>query len=238
MHESARLRLRVPAVPSEVATVRHAVVQTATAHGIDGRPSAGHRARRLGGLLQRRRCTPTATRPRPARSRSTPIATTASSSWSSATRGSAWPRARTAPVWGSASGSSPASRSAWRSGAGSPRARWSRWSSAPGAGERLVEELGRGEDEDLTDHVGVLLVAPDMKPIHPAPGGVLDDLFSKRSRITSWNAMRWRITVVAVAALSSSVCSTRVKPPRSRQTTRSSWHVGLRLRPGRARSTP
>jgi anti-sigma regulatory factor (Ser/Thr protein kinase) len=38
MHESARLRLRVPAVPSEVATVRHAVVEAATAHGIGGRP--------------------------------------------------------------------------------------------------------------------------------------------------------------------------------------------------------
>jgi anti-sigma regulatory factor (Ser/Thr protein kinase) len=38
MHESARLRLRVPAVANEVATVRHAVVETATAHGIDGRP--------------------------------------------------------------------------------------------------------------------------------------------------------------------------------------------------------
>ena len=38
MHESARLRLRVPAVASEVATVRHAVVEAATAHGISGRP--------------------------------------------------------------------------------------------------------------------------------------------------------------------------------------------------------
>ena len=38
MHESARLRLRVRAVPSEVATVRHAVVEAAAAHGIGGRP--------------------------------------------------------------------------------------------------------------------------------------------------------------------------------------------------------
>jgi len=38
MHESARLRLRVSAVASEVATVRHAVVQAAMAHGIGGRP--------------------------------------------------------------------------------------------------------------------------------------------------------------------------------------------------------
>jgi serine/threonine-protein kinase RsbW len=38
MHESARLRLRVSAVASEVANVRHAVVQAATEHGIGGRP--------------------------------------------------------------------------------------------------------------------------------------------------------------------------------------------------------
>jgi serine/threonine-protein kinase RsbW len=38
MDESARLRLRVPAVATEVATVRHAVVQAATAHGIGRRP--------------------------------------------------------------------------------------------------------------------------------------------------------------------------------------------------------
>jgi serine/threonine-protein kinase RsbW len=38
MHHPARLRLRVPAVATEVATVRHAVVEAATAHGISGRP--------------------------------------------------------------------------------------------------------------------------------------------------------------------------------------------------------
>jgi anti-sigma regulatory factor (Ser/Thr protein kinase) len=38
MHESARLRLRVPAVPTEVATVRHAVVEAAAAIGIQDRP--------------------------------------------------------------------------------------------------------------------------------------------------------------------------------------------------------
>jgi serine/threonine-protein kinase RsbW len=38
MHESVRLRLRVPAVATQVATVRHAVVEAATAHGIGGRP--------------------------------------------------------------------------------------------------------------------------------------------------------------------------------------------------------
>jgi serine/threonine-protein kinase RsbW len=38
MHDSARLRLRVPAVATEVATVRHAVVEVATAHGIDDGP--------------------------------------------------------------------------------------------------------------------------------------------------------------------------------------------------------
>jgi serine/threonine-protein kinase RsbW len=38
MHESARLRLRVSAVASEVANVRHAVVQAATQQGIGGRP--------------------------------------------------------------------------------------------------------------------------------------------------------------------------------------------------------
>jgi anti-sigma regulatory factor (Ser/Thr protein kinase) len=38
MHEPARLRLRVPAVADEVATVRHAVTAAAAAEGIDGRP--------------------------------------------------------------------------------------------------------------------------------------------------------------------------------------------------------
>jgi anti-sigma regulatory factor (Ser/Thr protein kinase) len=37
-HPPARLRLRVPAVPTEVATVRHAVVAAASAHGIDDGP--------------------------------------------------------------------------------------------------------------------------------------------------------------------------------------------------------
>ena len=38
MHESARLRLRVPAVATEVATIRHAVTAAAAAEGIDGTP--------------------------------------------------------------------------------------------------------------------------------------------------------------------------------------------------------
>ena len=38
MDESARLRLRVPAVADEVATIRHAVTAAAAAEGIDGRP--------------------------------------------------------------------------------------------------------------------------------------------------------------------------------------------------------
>jgi serine/threonine-protein kinase RsbW len=38
MHDPAPLRLRVPAVATEVATVRYAVVKAATAHGIAGRP--------------------------------------------------------------------------------------------------------------------------------------------------------------------------------------------------------
>ena len=38
MHESARLRLRVPAVATEVATVRHAVTAAAAAEGIGGEP--------------------------------------------------------------------------------------------------------------------------------------------------------------------------------------------------------
>ena len=38
MHEPTRLRLRVPAVATEVATVRHAVIEMAAAHGIGGRP--------------------------------------------------------------------------------------------------------------------------------------------------------------------------------------------------------
>jgi serine/threonine-protein kinase RsbW len=37
MHDPARVRLRLRAVPTEVATVRHAVVAAATAHGIGGR---------------------------------------------------------------------------------------------------------------------------------------------------------------------------------------------------------
>ena len=36
IHDPASVRLRVPAVPTEVATVRHAVVAAATAHGIGG----------------------------------------------------------------------------------------------------------------------------------------------------------------------------------------------------------
>jgi anti-sigma regulatory factor (Ser/Thr protein kinase) len=38
IHDPATVRLRVPAVPTEVATARHAVVAAATAHGIGGRP--------------------------------------------------------------------------------------------------------------------------------------------------------------------------------------------------------
>jgi serine/threonine-protein kinase RsbW len=38
MHEPARLRLRVPAVATQVATVRHAVIEMAAAHGIGDRP--------------------------------------------------------------------------------------------------------------------------------------------------------------------------------------------------------
>jgi len=38
MDESARLRLRVPAVAGEVASIRHAVTAAAAAEGIDGRP--------------------------------------------------------------------------------------------------------------------------------------------------------------------------------------------------------
>jgi anti-sigma regulatory factor (Ser/Thr protein kinase) len=37
-HDPARVRLRVPAVPTEVATVRHAVVAAAAAHGISDGP--------------------------------------------------------------------------------------------------------------------------------------------------------------------------------------------------------
>ena len=38
IHDPARVRLRLTAVPAEVATVRHAVVDAASAHGIGGRP--------------------------------------------------------------------------------------------------------------------------------------------------------------------------------------------------------
>jgi serine/threonine-protein kinase RsbW len=38
IHDPARVRLRVPAVPTQVATARHAVVAAAAAHGIAGRP--------------------------------------------------------------------------------------------------------------------------------------------------------------------------------------------------------
>jgi serine/threonine-protein kinase RsbW len=38
MHDPARLRLRVPAVATQVATVRHAVIEIAAAHGIGGQP--------------------------------------------------------------------------------------------------------------------------------------------------------------------------------------------------------
>jgi anti-sigma regulatory factor (Ser/Thr protein kinase) len=38
IHDPARVRLRVPAVPNEVAAARHAVVAAAAAHGIAARP--------------------------------------------------------------------------------------------------------------------------------------------------------------------------------------------------------
>ena len=38
IHDPAQVRLRVPAVPTQVATARHAVVAAAAAHGIAGSP--------------------------------------------------------------------------------------------------------------------------------------------------------------------------------------------------------
>ena len=61
----------------------------------------------------------------------------------------------------------------------------------------------------------------------PAPCGkyectvVVAETTVKRSRMTSWNSIRWAITACPRPP-SRSVCSTRVKPPRSRHTTRSS----------------
>jgi hypothetical protein len=74
--------------------------------------------------------------------------------------------------------------------------------------------------EDFADHVGVLLVSGH-EADDPAPGGLFDDVFEALAHdVLEDHALA--DDVVAVAA-SSSVCSTRVKPPRSKQTTRSSW---------------
>ena len=61
---------------------------------------------------------------------------------------------------------------------------------------------------------------PLMKPITWRPVA-LSITASKRDRISSWNSMRCWMTE-APRPPSSRVCSTRVKPPRSRHTTRSS----------------
>ena len=112
--EPTRVHLRVSAVADQVANVRHAVLESRKRTGSAPNPATTSPS------LSRRRartscCTRIATPPCRAHWPSTPIATTASSSSSSAMKGPDCARAPTAPVSASGSVSSAAWRSGWRS---------------------------------------------------------------------------------------------------------------------------